>query len=90
MGTDYILTRFALLAALGESGGSNFIKVVCLSLVSEIFLAGAPIALVLSPIRNDLPYIELSINFAFKISRAVHCKSLLIEDRNTPPPHITY
>ena len=24
-----------------------------------------------SPIRNDLPYIELSINFAFKISRAV-------------------
>ena len=74
MGTDYILITIALLAALVRAGGSNFIKVVCLSLVrlvSGMILAGAPIALTFSPIRNDLPYTELSINFAFKISRAV-------------------
>jgi hypothetical protein len=71
MGTDYILTRFAHLAALVGAGRSNFIKVVCLNLVSGMILAGAPIALTFSPTRNDLPYKELSINFAFKISRAV-------------------
>jgi len=63
--------RFALLAALGGPGGSNLIKLVFLSLVSGIFLADAPIALVLSSIRIDLPCIELSINFAFKTTRAV-------------------
>ena len=71
MGRDCILTRFALLAALRGAGGSNLIQLVSLSPVSGMILAGAPIALIFSPIRNDLPYIELSINFAFKISRAV-------------------
>ena len=59
------------LAPLGGSGGSNLIKLVFLSLVSGMILADAPIALIFSPTRNDLPYKELSINFAFKISRAV-------------------
>ena len=71
MGTDYIFIRFALLAALVGAGRSNFLKVVCLNLVSGMILAGTPIALTFSPIRNDLPYIERSIKFAFKISRAV-------------------
>ena len=71
MGTDCILTRFALLAALRGTGGSKLIQLVSLSSVSGMILAGASIALIFSPIRNDLPYIELSINFAFKISRAV-------------------
>ena len=69
--TDYIIIQFAPLAALGGSGGSNLIKLVFLGLVSGIFLAGASIALVFSPIRNDLPCIVLSINFAFKILRVV-------------------
>jgi hypothetical protein len=71
MGRDYILITIALLTALGGAGGPKFKKVVCLSLVSGMFLSGAPIALGFSPIRNDLPYIELSIDFGFKISRAV-------------------
>ena len=54
------------------AGGPKLIQLVSLSLISEIILAGASIALTFSPIRNDLPYIELSINFAFKISRAVN------------------
>ena len=53
------------------AGRSNFIKVVCLSLVSGMVLAGASIALTFSPTRNGLPNIELSINFAFRLSRAV-------------------
>ena len=44
-----------------------------LRLVSGMMLTGASIALIISPIRNDLPYIELSNNFALKISRAVCC-----------------
>jgi len=72
MGTDYILIRFALLAALMGAGRPNFIKVVCLNLVSGMILASAPIALTFSLIRSDVPYIGLSISFAFKISRAVY------------------
>ena len=34
-------------------------------------MADAPIALIFSPICNDLSHIEPGINFAFKISRAV-------------------
>jgi len=71
MGRDCILTRFALLAALRGAGGSKLIQLISLSPVSGMILAGASVALIFSPIRNDLPYIELSINFAFKISRAV-------------------
>ena len=59
----------------GGFGGSwrvKFYKGSVLSLVSGMILAGASIALIFSPIHNDLPCIELRINFAFKISRAVY------------------
>ena len=69
MGRDCILTRFALLAALRGAGGSNLAELVYLRPVSGMILADPPIALIFSPIRNDLSYIELSINFAFKISQ---------------------
>ena len=72
MGRYCILTRFALLAALRGTGGSNLIELVYLRLVSGMILADASIALIFGPICNDLPYIELSINFVFKISRAVY------------------
>ena len=78
MGTDYILTRFALLAALVKAGRPKLIQLVCSNLVSGMILADAPIAFIFSPIRNDLPYIEPSIIFVFKISRAVVTISISI------------